>query len=232
MILNTGTIEVSHSPELMKALVDLFSREDGPRAVIETGTYKGTGTTMALVKAWNIVASKEDFQIVTMEANTKYFNEAKRNLENWPFVLASQMLSVPRAEAIDYMRNNPIINGLKDYPDIFCDTNSGDHIGFYIKEMSPPVVARDIQQDGLRFYIDIFSVMEKKILFVLDSAGGIGGLEFFIMLDKMKGSSYFLWMDDINHVKHYLDLKYIENNEGWKKLFQDERSVIAEKVVN
>jgi hypothetical protein len=46
-------------------------------------------------------------------------------------------------------------------------------------------------------------------LIVLDSAGGIGYLEFSTVLKVMEGHPYLLLLDDICHLKHFRSYNYI-----------------------
>lgn len=233
-MINTAPIEVPHTPELMAALSALIARPDGPEVVIETGTYKGTGTTMALIKALKdtTVPGIYDLDIHTLEANSEFFWEAKNNLAAWPFVHPQQALSLPRTAAINFMCNDPVINGMNRPYGIVYDVNPMIQLQFYIQEISPPRVPLNIEQDALPKLAQQFNDQGKKILFVLDSAGGLGWLEFQTTIDIMQKRAFFLWLDDCNHVKHYRSKRVIDRNEDgrWKVLFSDERGLIAERT--
>ena len=232
MKLNKGPIEVPYTPELMDALFELMERPDGPEVCIETGTYLGTGSTLALVYAWAWAAldASRGFEIYTMEGNSRFHSQACKNLAPWPWVHCLHMLSVGRAEAVKFIENDPLLTGEMDYPDI-CKDIEGDLVGFYRQELSPPSVPQNIQQDGLAYFINRFK-NENKMLFVLDSAGGIGFLEFLLVTHTMGKTPFFVWLDDKIHLKHYRSWLMINENleDRWKILFSDNRTVLAERL--
>jgi hypothetical protein len=232
MRLNMDAMAVPLSTGLLNALTTLLSREDGPDICIETGTYLGNGSTALLARAWDLARplKPREFKILTMEANPANFVQAQRNLAVWPFVQPLMMLSLDRNRAIEWMRQDPLLTGETDYPDIYCDV-LGDLLGFYVQEMSPPAVPITIQDRGLTHLVNMVR-HDSKLMFSLDSAGGVGLLEFHTVLGLMGDESFFLWLDDRNHLKHYRSWLEIEANKDgrWKVLFTDPRTVIAERL--
>jgi hypothetical protein len=53
-------------------------------------------------------------------------------------------------------------------------------------------------------------------LVVLDSAGGIGHLEFLITLERMKRASFALLLDDTHHLKHFRALKHVRSSAEFR----------------
>ena len=59
---------------------------------------------------------------------------------------------------------------------------------------------------------------EHKPLIVLDSAGGIGYLEFQTVLKVMGNSEYFILLDDIHHLKHFRSARDIKTDKSFEIL--------------
>lgn len=55
-------------------------------------------------------------------------------------------------------------------------------------------------------------------LFLLDSAGGMGFLEFQKVNELMDNNSYFIILDDIHHLKHFRSYKEITENSSYTLL--------------
>ena len=91
--------------------------------------------------------------------------------------------------------------------------------------------ARDADEKDLEAPEGILAVLLERYkrdrpLICLDSAGGIGWLEFQEVLRLQEGHPFLLFLDDINHVKHYRSKLFVERtpeftvfdsdwNEGW-----------------
>ena len=56
----------------------------------------------------------------------------------------------------------------------------------------------------------------------MDSAGGIGFLEFTILLRVMRNRPYSLLLDDINHIKHFRSYEHIRKDRRFTILGLDE----------
>jgi hypothetical protein len=61
-------------------------------------------------------------------------------------------------------------------------------------------------------------------LILLDSAGGIGLLEFKIVTETMGSDPYYLLLDDINHLKHFRSFKEIKENPSFTILAENVES--------
>ena len=53
------------------------------------------------------------------------------------------------------------------------------------------------------------------MLIVLDSAGGVGHMEFQITDELMKNKAYYLLLDDIHHLKHFRGYDIIKNRDDF-----------------
>jgi hypothetical protein len=51
----------------------------------------------------------------------------------------------------------------------------------------------------------------EEMLIVLDSAGGVGNMEFQIIDELMKNEAYYLLLDDTHHLKHFRGYDIIKN---------------------
>ena len=115
--------------------------------------------------------------------------------------------------------DDAILNHQK-YPNIFIDDNE-DPIRFYLNEIEGKLsqfahkktlltrlkkLIRPVEKNN--FEDNLFDTLIPKIqqetpLFLLDSAGGLGYLEFKKVKSLMNGYSHFLILDDIHHLKHF-----------------------------
>ena len=70
------------------------------------------------------------------------------------------------------------------------------------------------------------SFADRRPLFCLDSAGGVGLLEYQTVRRLMGARPFIVWIDDVNHVKHYRSLLHPQSDpaashlnlnwdEGW-----------------
>ena len=110
--------------------------------------------------------------------------------------------------------------------DIFVDFLPDPRSG-YLSEIRNGIGGGDAREspEGL-----LRPLLEKhrrdRPLISLDSAGGIGWMEFQIVLETMGDAPYALFLDDINHLKHYRSMLHVESSpdfcvysrdfqEGW-----------------
>jgi hypothetical protein len=59
---------------------------------------------------------------------------------------------------------------------------------------------------------------QHRPLIVLDSAGGIGYLEFLTTLKVMGNAEYMLLLDDVHHLKHFRGLRDLRTNKSFEIL--------------
>lgn len=228
MRLNDQPIEVS-SADLRNWLTRIFERDEGPRAVIETGTYLGTGTTRVVIDAWDraIKRANDELLMWTIEANKKAFQTAKENLKNYPWIQLLNGLSVDRKEAETFIQNDWILGPEGESLDILKDADI-DLRCYYGTEISQQVTGPVI--DNLLPNC-ISAAGDRTILFVLDSAGGLGYLEFTKVKELMGDRGYYLVTDDVNHLKHYRSHQEVLANEDgrWHFIFTDGRVMLVER---
>jgi len=152
--------------------------------IVESGTYTGLGSTQMLAKT-------NPVSLVTIEADFNCFRQAIDNLSSFHFVTPYWGLSVDRQQAAEFIVNN------QDYylPNVFVDDN--DPVNFYLNEVSVPCFKENLLEHFLLQFLD------KNPLILLDSAGGIGFLEYSKVRQIMGTKPHTLILDDTHHVKHY-----------------------------
>ena len=193
-------------------------------AVIETGTYLGLGSTRTIAEAFLKTSLPNEF--ITIEANWSSWRKARQNLSQYNFVKALWGKSVAQQDAIRFISNDLVLKQHEKYPDIWIDDIS-DPGRFYIEEIMgklgddghrdfdlvrtclKPFIYRG--EDLLKKYLGRFR--ELKPLIVLDSAGGIGYLEFTIVLEIMSHHNYLILLDDIHHLKHFRSFQKISSDK-------------------
>ena len=105
------------------------------------------------------------------------------------------------------------------YPDIFIDHAKDPN--FYVNELEGRLnegsnnIIKQFLKKLLRPSRDAntqpaYNLLPKLIkqfynnnMFVLDSAGGVGHMEFQITDDLMKNKNYYILLDDTHHLKHF-----------------------------
>jgi hypothetical protein len=184
--------------------------------IIETGTYRGKGTTRMLAEATAMIDA--DIRIYTIESHWDNYLIAKKNLEEYNWITPIYGLSVHEASAIKFIDNNDVLVDQEKYG-VQIDTNIP--VAFYKSEIKGNVSAwgesvpkMDREQQVLeRLVAENYG--NNYFLFVLDSCGGIGWLEFEAVGNLMCGSPFSVWLHDINHVKHFRSYKEIVENPDW-----------------
>lgn len=210
----------------MNALRDAI-RQYRPQVVVETGTYLGTGSTRMIAEAFAPGAPEKFY---TIEVSRRFYQTARRNLSHLGFVEVLWGLSVGRDKAEEFLRNDSLLweagrYGIEvEQPD--------DPVSFYLREISsvgaveredecypdPPAAAPDNLLAGL-----LMRYRDRTPLIALDSAGGIGWLEFQEVLRLQEGRPFVLFLDDVNHVKHYRSLMHVRSSPEFRLLDCDVR---------
>lgn len=205
-----SSMSMHEDPMLLAWLTKLFRGEIGPAVeeVVETGTFLGLGSTKFLAEA--IEAADFLIPLATVEINHERATLAKRNLARFPFVKSLWGSSLYIDEAIAQIAADPIYQHLDAYPDIYID-RLDDPIAFYTAEMrslggepSRPEWAGE----GLLTSLLVWAGVPPLV--VLDSAGGVGWLEFQCTMDVMGRNSYYLLLDDTHHIKHFRSVAHME----------------------
>lgn len=219
-----ASMHMHDDPELQSALKALFR---GPvNVVIETGTYDGTGSTSFIANALR----ERPFPKVlhTIEVNATHWAQAKHHLAGDPAVHCHWGCSVEVAKAIEFMAVDPAIQNPEVYPEIWCDhmenaaTHYAGELGAYVGHADDP----DWEGEGLLEKL-LIQYRDDKPLVVLDSAGGIGLMEFAIMMHVMDGREFFVLLDDVHHVKHFRSLSTIRGLKEFRVLGEGQKWALA-----
>jgi hypothetical protein len=202
-------------------------RDERITHVIETGTYLGTGSTRMLAEAFP--RDRPPTSFVTIEANWNSWRTAKSNLEPYPFVTALWGRTVARDDALAFIRSDEALRHHERWPDVFID-DTRHPVKSYSRELKGRLGGRprawrdiaDFVRDRLRSYAgeDLLSkylleARAERPLVLLDSAGGIGFLEFQTVLRVMGGAAYTLVLDDTHHVKHFRSLEHMRRDASF-----------------
>ncbi len=223
----------------LKEIIKNENKRNKMKYILETGTYIGLGSTRMLAECFSGESSTPE--IITLEANWRNWKNAKKNLRKYKFVIPVWGLSVPKEEALQFVKNDYAIQHQDEFPDVYID-GAGDPLGFYLKELSGEfgttrfnfinyflkiLENRDKTinyrgEDLLRIYLRKYK--DETPLIVLDSSGAIGLLEFNIVQNIMGKSPYYLLLDDICHLKHFRSVAEIKQNPEFRILMSDEKA--------
>ena len=195
--------------------------------VVETGTFLGTGSTRMLAAAFPSDRPPESF--VTIEANWSSWRAALDNLAPFPFVTVLWGRTMPRQVALDFVRTDDALRHHERWPDVFID-DTRHPVKSYGRELRGRLGGRPrglgpivrFARDRLRRYSgedlltrSLHTVREQHPLILLDSAGGIGWLEFQTVLREMGSTPYTIVLDDTHHVKHFRSLAHIRSDAAF-----------------
>ncbi len=220
-----ASISISDDPLLRKALSVI--KHEGVDVIIETGTYKGTGSTRILAETFG--TGRYDAKIHTIENNLVFYREAKANLRRFKAVKCHYGDSLSKKEMLDFIRQDEALRNHDHYQDVFIDETI-DPVGFYINEIKGRLHRGASRLSFVEYLFKGSDLLPKlirknlhlRLLFLLDSAGGIGYLEFLTVLRMMGERNYFILLDDIHHLKHFRSKRLIESDAGFKVIAMSE----------
>jgi predicted O-methyltransferase YrrM len=159
--------------------------------VVETGTFLGNGSTK--------VFAGEGLNVFTIECNSNHLSQAVKNLE-------SNNYNVCFIHGLSLKREN-LIKGLMSmtFPEGGIYDSARPKV-FYAQEILQPVLVEDA--------LNLFAKNETRQLVFLDSAGGVGYLEFveFMSWPLSVRREKVLLLDDVTHVKH---AKSVQSLKDW-----------------
>jgi hypothetical protein len=163
-----------------KDIVNKLLQENEVDEIVETGSYDGLGST-------SIFAQTKKY-VFSIECNFNNFVNASRNLITHDNVCVIHGLSIKREHLIVGLLNEKF--------DVETKYDSDFPKTFYMREISHQVVVENA--------LDLFCKNNRKQLLFLDSAGGVGYLEFLSVMDFPKEylENKVLMLDDISHIKH------------------------------
>jgi len=217
-----------HDDVELRELLQSVIRAQKFTHVLESGTYLGLGSTRFVAESFPVESPPKEF--VTLETNWRSWRRAKVNLARFPFIHPVWGLTVKRQEAVDFVRQDKFLKNHQAHENIFID-DINDPVSFYTNELAGRLghtgakvgwrekLDRLFQwggEDLLRRKLIQFS--DKAPLVILDSAGGIGFLEFTILLQTMAGKPYTVLLDDIHHIKHFRSAEHIRNDRSFNVL--------------
>jgi len=229
-----ASMSMAASEELRSLLKDTIEKQKITH-VLETGTYCGLGSTTFVSESFP--SSNPPKLFVTIEVNWVSWRQAKQNLRRFPFVMPVWGKTVAVDRALQFLERDDVLRKHNEYPDIFID-DTRDPLRFYRNEIlgalggipkNPMQLIRwpldrifsNAGEDLLEKYLQKFQT--KNPLIILDSAGGIGFLEFSIMQEVMQYHSYLILLDDINHIKHFRSYQHIKRDRQFSIIESDER---------
>ena len=228
------SISMNDSPELRQLLAEAIVRERIAH-VVETGTFEALGSTRFLAETFASTMVPRTF--VTIEANWRSWRRARRNLRRFPFVLPLWGQSLDACRALEFIETDECLREHQRYPDIFID-DVEDPVAFYRRELRGELggVPRRLHRRLLRKFDhavhyqgerllerSLRKVRDESPLIVLDSAGGVGWLEFQTVMTEMQHRRYHLLLDDVHHLKHFRSLAHIRSDRSFRIVGQDER---------
>ena len=240
-----ASISMSKDQEFIDAINDLF-RTQKITHILESGTFVGTGSTTTLANA--IIKNElpvKSFR--TVEVDFKIYKKAKKNLAPFSFVTPTWGMTIKLEEALDFIESDEAINNHHSYPEIFID-NIEDPKSFYKNELSGQLskhhfrqnlgqrIISTLKQNQETFEEEVFEkylnpIKAENPLILLDSAGGIGFLEFQTVLKIMDGNPFWLILDDIHHLKHFRSYQQVKQDPQFEILAENAADgwVIARK---
>jgi len=208
-----------------EAFREVLSRIIGDHRIqffFESGTFNGLGST-TLISETIQNAGIEKPVFYTLERDPYFYRQACENLKRFPFVKVFNGLSVDEKEAVKFLENDDYLTNHQQYPDIYID-NLENPRQFYLNEISGNLSRKNNSGKSGGFLASVMSLFggkkteperqnliatlladmrNKKPLILLDSAGGIGYLEFSKVREVMGDNPYFIILDDTHHIKHW-----------------------------
>ena len=224
-----ASISMSKDAEY-RAVVESILKTNTVKSILESGTFNGLGSTSMLSDIIVENNIKLNF-FYTLEVEEAIYHEAVNNLKKYPFVKPIFGMSLTKDACIKFIETDEAINHHEKYPNIFIDSIINPK-EFYTKEiegnltmniarkksLKEKVIAflkgeKSFLQDGLRKIVP--SIKNDNPIVLLDSAGGIGLLEFNTLCELMGDKSYYLILDDVHHLKHFRSLEHVRNNQSF-----------------
>ena len=169
-----------------------------PRRIIETGTYRGEGTTTAIAAALRDL-ELDDAAFHSIEVNPQHLDRASDNLIRAGLrdrVRLHNGLSVPRALLPTVRQIDEALVRNVEADQLVVDHEPETRARLYFAETDFP----ELPDDVLGSLIDGFDGRPDFIL--LDSGGHMGFAEFTYVIERLRGQCVIA-LDDVNHVKHH-----------------------------
>ena len=234
-----ASISMSKDTDFIAAVNDAF-RQYPIQHVIECGTFLGTGSTVVLAEAIKDTGRLSSLRsFYTLEVDYYFFRQAKKNLKRYPFIKPVWGMSVTKKEALAFIQNDEVLKNHQAIEDVFID-DVNDPVSFYTNEVNGNLSntsswerKKAVKKFGWQkpFFFFREGFLARKIpeiknefpLFLLDSAGGIGWLEFQKVVQLMGSHAYVMILDDTHHIKHFRSLRYIQQNQHFTILASNQQ---------
>lgn len=195
---------VDQQSDFGTAIRELFE-ETRPLKLIETGTYKGTGTTSIIAQALRDLRL-DDAAFFSIEVNPKHHSRALQHIEQQQYnVRLLNGLSLPRnllpsREEIDAQYVRAAVPGAQ-----FVDHTPESRVELYYRETDYSFLPDDLLGQTLAEFGG------RPDFVLLDSGGHVGFAEFQYAIGKIKGDCWIA-LDDIFHVKHARSYALMQND--------------------
>lgn len=221
-------ISVARSEQLVAALRRAVA-ELRPRAVVETGTYLGLGTTKLLLEALGETPIEAFY---TIEVSPAFYSEAVLNLLHHPRVHCLWGLSVGQDQAAEFIRGDDLLRDIENHPDLYID--SDQPVQAYLDEVrGAGGTQRPLEIIPERWLEKLLPrIRDARPLIALDSAGGIGWLEYQEVRRLLGQAPCGLFLDDINHVKHHRSFRALQDDPRARIVAQDAERGWAVALLN
>lgn len=188
--------------------------------VIETGTFNGLGSTK--------VFAETGLNVISLESCKKHYDAACENLKDYSNVKILNASSLPLADMRTFIEEDTVYKSELVFTKKINVDGGSNARSFYLQEIygfdgvEPP-------EDNKLW--DLINNNTRQLVF-LDSAGGVGYLEFqqFMKLDPDKIKTKILLLDDIFHVKHYRSIVDLKNNYLYPVISADRRFAYCEFI--
>jgi len=226
---HTGSsITMSGDALFRESLAELL-RANQVDYVIETGTFLGTGSTRTVAQAFPPDRAPRAY--FTVEANLTFHLLARFNLRKWPFVKPLWGRTLKRETALASIQQDEALRQPERYPDVYID-NLTDPVRFYTDEVNGKLggnpliramswIGETLGKPGEDLLPSLLAQYgHTRPLIILDSAGGIGWLEYQTVRNALAGKPYWLVLDDIHHLKHFRSLADVESRPDFRVIRQ------------
>jgi len=212
---------INLNTSLFKKAVDSLIKKGNIEEIIETGTFNGLGSTT--------IFAKTKIKTISVDCSYKCYSEAKHNLKHYKNVELYYGTSLPVDEMVKFIDQDDIYDSdeVKSHSLIVDYASNGiEKIkDLYKQEVIGSCSCDSTCSNGMEDLLIKLIDNDRRQLVFLDSAGGVGYLEFkkFMSLDKDRLKNKILLLDDISHVKHYRSVLWLEKNGYKVVLSEDER---------
>jgi hypothetical protein len=213
MVFNNNEI-VNLNSNLFSQIMENLIKENKIEEVIETGTFNGLGSTM--------IFAKIGIKTQTIESCLSSFFAAKDNLKNYSNVILHHGSSLRIQEMLDFIDQDDFYSSSEiKTQNISIDGGSVDAKSFYKDEVTGFGYSAPPKEDIL---FNLINNPKKQLIF-LDSAGGVGFLEFkkFMSIEESFRKNKILVLDDVAHIKHYRSVSFLKENKYNVSISSDKR---------